>query len=206
MQSQRALVPALQAIRSSPRCTSSRLLNLSARFNPTVNVTTRCLYSHNVSFFKSTRSLYTSSSSSKGISPDDPDKHNHVGFHVAEPADIDMAYYHEQADDFLERLISCLEEIQEEDEEVDVEYSAGVATIVFPPNGTYVLNKQPHNKQIWLSSPISGPKRYDWVMTGDSMQQKEDSEESVGDWIYLRDGSTLKDLLRRELGVDVEDI
>ena len=44
-----------------------------------------------------------------------------------------------------------------------MEYSAGVLTLVVEGVGTYVLNKQPPNKQIWLSSPVSGPKRYDWV-------------------------------------------
>lgn len=33
-------------------------------------------------------------------------------------------------------------------------------SLVLPPNGTYVINKQPPNKQIWLSSPVSGPDRY----------------------------------------------
>ena len=29
--------------------------------------------------------------------------------------------------------------------------------------GTYVINKQTPNRQIWMSSPISGPVRYDWA-------------------------------------------
>ncbi|MCJ1329407.1 Mitochondrial chaperone Frataxin [Thelotrema lepadinum] len=66
-------------------------------------------------------------------------------------------------------------------------------TLVFPPNGTYVLNKQPPNRQIWLSSPISGPKRYDYV-----------ERDRRGEWVYLRDGSTLTDLLREELGLDLD--
>lgn len=66
---------------------------------------------------------------------------------------------------------------------------------------TYVLNKQPPNKQIWLSSPISGPKRFDWVVTGESMTQKEGG--GSGDWLYLRDGSSLTELVRKELGVDL---
>ena len=75
-------------------------------------------------------------------------------------------------------------------------------TIVYPPNGTYVLNKQPPNKQIWLSSPVSGPKRYDWVVRpGESWE-----EEEVGEWVYLRDGSTLSGLLEEEVGVGEEDI
>jgi frataxin len=74
-------------------------------------------------------------------------------------------------------------------------------TIELSDKGSYVLNKQPPNKQIWLSSPISGPKRYDWVVTGESMNQKEGS--GLGEWIYLRDGSKLSDLLRKEIGVEI---
>ena len=76
-------------------------------------------------------------------------------------------------------------------------------TLALPPAGTYVLNKQPPNKQIWLSSPISGPKRYDWVIEGDKQHEKEGTG-GGGKWIYLRDGSTLSGLLKREMGVDVE--
>lgn len=78
---------------------------------------------------------------------------------------------------------------------------AGVMTIEISDKGSYVLNKQPPNKQIWLSSPISGPKRYDWVVTGESMHQKEGS--GSGGWIYLRDGSSLTELLRKEVGIDL---
>ena len=66
-------------------------------------------------------------------------------------------------------------------------------TITFPPAGTYVLNKQPPNRQIWLSSPISGPKRYDWVTEGTN---------GAGKWLYKRDGSALTELLEAELGFD----
>lgn len=71
--------------------------------------------------------------------------------------------------------------------------------LVFPPAGTYVINKQPPNKQIWLSSPISGPKRYDYVILSEGQDSKEGT--GVGAWIYLRDMSTLADLLRDEIGV-----
>lgn len=33
-------------------------------------------------------------------------------------------------------------------------------TLTLPPHGTYVINKQPPNHQIWVSSPISGPSRF----------------------------------------------
>lgn len=67
--------------------------------------------------------------------------------------------------------------------------------------GTYVLNKQPPNKQIWLSSPLSGPKRFDWVVVGEGLHQKEGG--GIGDWVYLRDGTSLTELLRKELGVEL---
>ncbi|MCJ1250656.1 Mitochondrial chaperone Frataxin [Trapelia coarctata] len=111
--------------------------------------------------------------------------------------EISIETYHQQADDYLNEVQQVVEEVQEEREDVDVEFSAGVLTIIFPPNGTYVINKQPPNKQIWLSSPVSGPKRYDYVCLG------EDKES--GDWVYLRDGSTMSGLLREEIGVGIED-
>lgn len=72
-------------------------------------------------------------------------------------------------------------------------------TIETKTAGTYVLNKQPPNKQIWISSPISGPKRFDFVVMGESMDQKEGGGNE--DWVYLRDGTSLAEVLRKELGV-----
>lgn len=75
-------------------------------------------------------------------------------------------------------------------------------TLDFGPKvGTYVVNKQPPNKQIWLSSPKSGPKRYDWVAVGEGQGDKQETAE--GDWVYLRDRSTLTKLFLDELGIDL---
>uniref|UniRef100_A0A5F8GNG3 Frataxin, mitochondrial n=1 Tax=Monodelphis domestica TaxID=13616 RepID=A0A5F8GNG3_MONDO len=61
---------------------------------------------------------------------------------------------------------------------------SGVLTIKLGGDlGTYVINKQTPNKQIWLSSPTSGPKRYDW--TGKN-------------WVYVHDGVSLHELLEME--------
>lgn len=61
----------------------------------------------------------------------------------------------------------------------------GVLTVIFgDPYGTYVINRQTPNKQIWLSSPKSGPKRYDFIN---------------GQWIYKHDGKTLHELLNNEI-------
>lgn len=100
--------------------------------------------------------------------------------------------YMKIANDYLEGLSYDLEGISEEYPQVDCELSQGVLTLTVPPAGTYIINRQPPNKQIWLSSPISGPKRYDLVN---------------GKWTTFRDGSLLTPLLEKEisdtLGTDI---
>jgi len=134
-------------------------------------------------------------------SEDPPEPNVEPTHHISEPTPIEDDEYHTQADRYLDAVVGRAEELQEKREDVDVEYSAGVLSITFPPNGTYVLNKQPANKQIWLSSPITGPKRFDWVIAGEGMQHKEGT--ATGDWMYLRDGTSLTELLRQELGITV---
>jgi frataxin len=65
-----------------------------------------------------------------------------------------------------------------------------------------VINKQPPNRQLWLASPVTGPLRFDWVVSGESMHEKEGA--GSGAWVYLRNGTTLDSLLKKELGVDME--
>ncbi|KAK3370848.1 hypothetical protein B0T24DRAFT_531954 [Lasiosphaeria ovina] len=141
----------------------------------------------------------------KGITPDDkPPQPKDVDLSpvIKTPAVITDSEYHSVADEYLERLVSHLEDIQDTREDVDVEYSAGVLTLRFGGDtGTYVINKQPPNKQIWLSSPKSGPKRYDYVVMGDGQHEKQDT--ACGEWLYLRDNSTINQLFRDELGIDL---
>lgn len=79
---------------------------------------------------------------------------------------------------------------------------AGVLSVDMGEKGTYVLNKQPPNKQIWLSSPITGPKRFDWVLLSEGQDMKEGS--GAGDWVYIKDNTSLTDLVKEELGVTVD--
>ncbi|AET38835.1 ferroxidase Ecym_3347 [Eremothecium cymbalariae DBVPG len=99
--------------------------------------------------------------------------------------------YHEQSDALLDTLLDKIELVGDSHPEVitDAEFSQGVLTIVIPKIGTYVINKQPPNKQIWLSSPISGPNRYDLYN---------------GEWVSLRDGTKLLDVLSKELATVVD--
>ncbi|KAJ2335961.1 Mitochondrial matrix iron chaperone [Coemansia sp. RSA 2681] len=96
--------------------------------------------------------------------------------------------YYEKSSETLERLTESLEDIgdQMEIDDYDIEYSSGVLTLRLGAKGTYVLNKQPPNKQIWLSSPVSGPERYDF-----------DSEH--GAWFCRQKDESLGTLLNREI-------
>ncbi|KAJ4297458.1 Mitochondrial matrix iron chaperone [Kalmusia sp. IMI 367209] len=141
----------------------------------------------------------------RGIMPESenpPPKQSEDSETPTVPTDISTSEFHERADEYLEELLSRLEEKQESTPDIDVEYSAGVLQVkIQSKDYTYVLNKQPPNKQIWLSSPVSGPKRFDWVVLGEAMHQKEGG--GAGDWIYLRDGTSLTDLVRKELGIEL---
>lgn len=114
-------------------------------------------------------------------------------------AELSDGEYHDLADAYLEGVLSRFEQLQDTREDIEVEYSAGVMTINVADKGTYVINKQPPNKQIWLSSPVSGPKRYDWCIIGEGQTEKEGT--GTGNWVYLRDGVSLSELILEELDV-----
>ncbi|KAI9888452.1 MAG: Mitochondrial chaperone Frataxin [Vezdaea aestivalis] len=153
------------------------------------------------------RSFLTTAPFRKGLSPlsEEPEP-PHVEEGASEslaPASLTDKKYHEIADQLFELLSGRLDELAEERTDVEIDFSRqnGVINAQFPRLGTYVLNKQPPNRQIWLSSPLSGPKRYDFVSTGDGMGDKAGT--GSGEWIYLRDGTRLLDLLKSEVGLDL---
>lgn len=102
--------------------------------------------------------------------------------------DISPSEYNRVANDYLETLSEDIEELAETFPQLDSELAQGVMTLTVAEGKTYVINKQPPNKQIWLSSPISGPKRYDLI---------------GGKWVTLRDNSLLTALLEEELSAEL---
>eukprot|EP00197_Chlamydomonas_leiostraca_P014493 CAMPEP_0202861244 /NCGR_PEP_ID=MMETSP1391-20130828/2706_1 /ASSEMBLY_ACC=CAM_ASM_000867 /TAXON_ID=1034604 /ORGANISM="Chlamydomonas leiostraca, Strain SAG 11-49" /LENGTH=171 /DNA_ID=CAMNT_0049540601 /DNA_START=89 /DNA_END=605 /DNA_ORIENTATION=- len=100
--------------------------------------------------------------------------------------------YHAVADATMDALHDKLEAFVEEQDidGSDVEYGQGVLTVKLGRHGTYVINKQTPNRQIWLSSPVSGPFRFDWVPGQGSSQ---------GTWQYYRDRRELVSQLREEI-------
>jgi frataxin len=74
------------------------------------------------------------------------------------------AEFHRIADETLENIENAVEEVAEDD--VEIQCSSGVLTLRLGDHGTWVINKQSPNQQLWWSSPISGPKRYEYVGNG----------------------------------------
>ncbi|KAK2871968.1 hypothetical protein FQN49_002665 [Arthroderma sp. PD_2] len=158
------------------------------------------------------RAFHSSPTAYKGITPHSSDpappnpEPNFIGVKQAtEPSYISEPDYRDRSEEYFNVLLAEIERMQEEGgSEIEAEYSAGVLNVTVPGVGTYVLNKQPPNKQIWLSSPISGPKRFDWIVQGDEMAEKEGTREYIGgQWIYLRDGTNLTDILNAELNLEI---
>ncbi|KAL5343725.1 hypothetical protein BJX70DRAFT_393779 [Aspergillus crustosus] len=195
----RALFAPSTAVLRTARLTAP---SASARFQ-TSTLSTKSPISH--------QGFHSSPAIRKGIYPESadppsphPESSNPAGAasHVSEPSPLTDQLFHEYSEHYLDVLLSEIESVQEGGSEIEAEYSAGVLNISVPGTGTYVLNKQPPNKQIWLSSPISGPKRYDWVLEGDQMHEKQDTRPFVnGQWVCLRDDSNLTELLNSELGL-----
>ena len=73
-------------------------------------------------------------------------------------------------------------------DDFDIENSMAVLTVALGGGrGTYVINKQGPNRQIWVSSPFSGPLRYDY-------------QQGTKTWVYNRDGSAMHERLTNDGG------
>ncbi len=68
--------------------------------------------------------------------------------------------FHALADAALARIEGSLVALEDDVDGFDASNAMGVLTIKLGAKGTYVLNKQAPNRQIWWSSPVSGPRRY----------------------------------------------
>ena len=106
--------------------------------------------------------------------------------------------YHSKADDTLHTIQDTLEFYFEDNPQLgtpDIDYASGVLTVALP-QGTWVLNKQTPNEQIWWSSPVTGPRRYEydgkWIWTRyvDFTNENGGKEEEWKDTKYL--GEALK--------------
>ncbi|KAL3848932.1 hypothetical protein ACJIZ3_010814 [Penstemon smallii] len=112
--------------------------------------------------------------------------------HVPAPIDYRSVL---QEDEFNRLANSTIQDLLEKLEEYgdsveidgfDVDYGNEVLTLKLGSLGTYVINKQTPNRQIWMSSPVSGPSRFDW-------------DQNARAWIYRRTKGDLVKVLESEL-------
>jgi len=103
---------------------------------------------------------------------------------------MDDISFHKHADEVLDQFSEDFSDIVDEHEngaDYEVFFSDGVLTLQLgDAHGTFVINKQTPNKQIWLSSPFSGPKRYAYDAAADQ-------------WMYDHDDVALHKRLSEEI-------
>ena len=89
-------------------------------------------------------------------------KRRGVDLRLFKPAILSETQFHALSDEALDAMYDLLTDnaISETvlDEDLDVNISQGVLNIVLPSKGTWVINKQTPNRQLWWSSPLSGIK------------------------------------------------
>lgn len=72
----------------------------------------------------------------------------------------------------LDNIVQDIED-QDPEGEIDIDLNDGILTLI-TDKGTFVINKQSAAKEIWLSSPISGP--YHFACINDSWKSRNGSE------------------------------
>ena len=120
---------------------------------------------------------------------------------------LSMLAYHAAADQTLEAILDAVDDLEQERDDVECELASGVLSIKCL-DGSWVINKQAPNKQIWLSSPMRCVKRWlrsfqsAWPGSGPCMY--ECGEDGI--WRHTRDASKLSDLLCAELQLHIHGI
>jgi CyaY protein len=93
-----------------------------------------------------------------------------------------------EAEQILNYIADTIED-SDSNGDTDIDFNGDILTII-NDSGTFVINKQSAAKEIWLSSPISGPHHF---------AQKNSS------W-YARSGDTLYEILSRELKIKLTSL
>ena len=96
---------------------------------------------------------------------------------------IDESTFQNLAEETLVRLMDTLEEAV--GDQLDADLQGGILTIDLDSGGQYVINKHAPNRQIWMSSPVSGASHFD--------------SDGNGGWVATRSGGTLAAMLSAEI-------
>merc|ERR1719273_2245090 len=99
--------------------------------------------------------------------------------------------YHAEADRVMDVITDLCDNLFDvTDDDFDFKTASGVLNIDFGSKGVFVINKQAPNRELWLSSPISGPYHFQY--------NREHSK-----WISSKDGTCLFDVLNSEIAETV---
>lgn len=123
--------------------------------------------------------------------------------------------YNNIANELLDDLLDKLEVIEDSMDGFEVNSSGdGVIHVTMADKGTWVLNKQTPSRQIWLSSPITGPTHYRMV-DNEVMTLSRTSCDKPCDsriltilsldcqWICTKDGHKMVDRLKQQLYIEL---
>ena len=124
----------------------------------------------------------------------------HASIHVTDTSPSEFSFEFEHLSDTIQHAIDGA---AADESDIDLSYSNGVLSIRTPTHGTYVINQHNVTRQVWLSSPISGPSKYNWHRQRRAVGRE--GRERQGQWCNERDESKdLMGLLEREFTVVFE--
>jgi len=83
--------------------------------------------------------------------------------------------------------------IEGNDGDIDIIFANGVLTVNLGIMGCWVINKQTPNRQLWWSSPLSGPRRYELHKQG----KGKGNDDII--WRSTKEATRLDEDLRNEL-------
>ena len=97
---------------------------------------------------------------------------------------LDQSTFENIAERTIEKYMNVIDEVL--GDRLDLDLESGILTIEQEEVGQYVINKHGPNRQIWMSSPVSGASHFAY-------------DENAGEWISTRGGEKLSEKLADEL-------
>jgi frataxin len=97
---------------------------------------------------------------------------------------LDESRFSTLAGETLEHIAEIIDDVL--GDEIDVDIQRGIVTLELPGGGQYILNQHAPNREIWLSSPVSGAAHFAY---------------DEGRWVSTREPRVvLEEVLAAELG------
>lgn len=81
---------------------------------------------------------------------------------------LDESEFEKLADQTIDRFAEIIDDVL--GDRIDVDMHGGILTLTLPGKAQYIINKHGPNREIWLSSPVSGAAHFafdgaKWIST-----------------------------------------